>query len=174
VLLLGILKGVLFAAAASLLMLLAGAASPHVAFLGRIPQTRRYSDLDRHPDNQSIPGVLIFRIEASLLYFNADHVCSIVWTRIQATPGVRLVVCDLSDSPFVDVAGAKMLATLHRDLAKLDIRLRVVEPHAEVRDLLRATGLEERVGDFGRHMSVDRAIVEFDAIVDKEPGRGIS
>jgi high affinity sulfate transporter 1 len=174
VLLLGILKGVLFAAAASLLMLLAGAASPHVAFLGRIPQTRRYSDLDRHPDNQSIPGVLIFRIEASLLYFNTDHVHSIVWTRIQATPGVRLVVCDLSDSPFVDVAGAKMLATLHRDLAKLDIRLRVVEPHAEVRDLLRATGLEERVGDFGRHMSVDRAIVEFDAIVDKEPGRGIS
>ncbi len=52
VLLLGILQGVLVAAIASLLMLLAGAAQPHVAFLGRIAGTRRYSDLERHPDNE--------------------------------------------------------------------------------------------------------------------------
>jgi high affinity sulfate transporter 1 len=163
VLLLGILKGVLFAAVASLLMLLAGAASPHVAFLGRIPQTRRYSDLERHPDNESVPGVLIFRTESSLLYFNADHVREVVWTRVQATPDLRLVVCDLSDAPTVDVAGAKMLSTLNHDLAKDGIRLRVVEAHAEVRDLLRAAGLEEQVGYFGRHMSVDQAIIELDA-----------
>jgi MFS superfamily sulfate permease-like transporter len=67
VLLLGILKGVLFAAIASLLMLLAGAARPHVAFFGRIPGTRRYSDLERHSDNEAVPGVVIFRTESSLL-----------------------------------------------------------------------------------------------------------
>jgi hypothetical protein len=56
-----------------------------------------------------------------------------------------------------------MLSTLNHDLAKDGIRLRVVEAHAEVRDLLRAAGLEEQVGYFGRHMSVDQAIIELDA-----------
>lgn len=165
VLLLGILKGVLFAAIASLLMLLAGAARPHVAFLGRIPGTRRYSDLERHPDNEAVPGVVIFRTESSLLYFNAEHVRQVVWDKLQATPELRLVVCDLSDAPVVDVAGANMLAGLHRDLTRREARLRVVEAHAKVRDMLRAVGLEEQVGYLGRHTTVDQVIVESQAAV---------
>src|SRR5262249_3706882 len=117
VLLLGILKGVLLAVIASILMLLAGVARPHVAFLGRIPGTRRYSDFERHTDNEALPGIVIFRVESSLLYFNTEHVRNVVWARIQATPGVRLVVCDLSNSPLVDLSGARMLAELHRGLA---------------------------------------------------------
>jgi anti-anti-sigma factor len=161
VLLLGILKGVLLAAVASLLMLLAGVARPHVAFLGRIPGTTRFSDLARHPENEALPGIVIFRTEASLLYFNADHVREVVSARWQATPEVKLVICDLSDSPIVDVAGARMLAGLHDELVKRDVQLRIVEAHAKVRDLLRAMGLEDRVGYFGRHMSVEQAIAEF-------------
>jgi anti-anti-sigma factor len=161
VLLLGILKGVLLAVVVSLLMLLAVAARPHVAFLGRIPGTRRYSDVERHPDNEVIPGVLIFRVESAILYFNAEHVSNVVLERISATQGLRLVVCDLSNSPYVDVAGATMLAALHKEMTQRGIRLRIVEAHARVRDLLRAKGLEEQVGYFGRHMSVDQAISEF-------------
>jgi high affinity sulfate transporter 1 len=163
VLLLGILKGVLVAAIASLLMLLAGAARPHVAFLGRIPGTRRYSDLERHPDNEELPGVTVFRVESSVLYFNADHIRQVVWERIELAPRLVLVVCDLSAAPLVDVAGARVLAGLHRDLAKRGIRMRVVEAHAKVRDLLRAEGLEEQVGYLGRHISVDQVIAEFQA-----------
>lgn len=141
-------------------MLLAGAASPHVAFLGRIPGTKRFSDLERHPENEELPGVAIFRTESSLLYFNAEHVRRVVWDRLQRTANLQLVVCDLSGSPFVDVAGATMLAGLHRDLAKRQVRLRIVEGHARVRDLLRAVGLEEQVGYLGRHLSIDQAIAE--------------
>jgi MFS superfamily sulfate permease-like transporter len=161
VLLLGILRGVLLAVIASLSMLLAVAARPHVAILGRIPGTRRYSDAERHPDNERIPGVLIFRVEASLLYFNVDHVRNIVWARISAADSPRLVICDLSNSPYVDVAGADLLTTLHKELAMRGIQLRIVEAHSRVRDLLRAEGFEEQVGYFGRYMSVDQAIVEF-------------
>jgi high affinity sulfate transporter 1 len=160
VLLLGILKGVLLAAVVSLLMLIAGVTRPHVAFLGRIPGTRRYSDRSRHPDNEELPGVVIFRAESSLLYFNAEYVRGVVAAKLHAAPLLRLVVCDLSDSPIVDVAGARMLAGLHRDLAKRDVRLRVVGAHAKVRDLLRAEGVEESVGYLGRHMTVDQAITE--------------
>lgn len=161
VLLLGILKGVLFAAVASLLTLIAGVARPHVAFLGRIPGTRRFSDLARHPENEDLPGVVVFRTESSILYFNADYVRQVVWARLQATTQLRLVVCDLSDSPFLDVAAATMLVGLHGDLAKRDIQMRVVEAHGKVRDLLRAVGLEESVGYLGRHISVEQAILEW-------------
>jgi MFS superfamily sulfate permease-like transporter len=160
VLLLGILKGVLVAAVASLLMLIAGSARPHVAFLGRIPGTRRFSDLERHPDNEVLPGILIFRIEAALLYFNVDHVRRVVMERIQAISDLRLVVCDLSDSPMVDVAGARLLSGLCAELTKRNAALRIVEAHSRNRDLLRAVGLEEQVGYFGRHMSVDQALEE--------------
>jgi SulP family sulfate permease len=161
VLLLGILQGVLVAVVVSLLLLVGTAARPHVAFLGRIPGTRRYTDLERHPDNEVIPGVLIFRVEASLLYFNVDHVRDRLWAKINTTEKIDLVVCDLSASPYVDVAGAAMLAALNADLATRGIQLRIVEAYANSRDLLRAEGLEDKVGSIGRNVSVDQAIVEF-------------
>src|SRR5882762_3812764 len=104
----------------------------------------RYSDIERHPDNEAIPGVLIFRVEASLLYFNADHVRSVVWEKIQSATALRLVVCDLSNSPYVDVASARMLSGLQKDFAARGIQLRLAEGHSNVRDLLRAEGLEEQ------------------------------
>jgi sulfate permease, SulP family len=174
VLLLGILKGVVVAAVASLLMLIADAAHPHVAFLGRIPGTRRYSDLERHPENEALPGVLIFRTESALVYFNTDQVRRVVLARAEATPGLQLVVCDLSDVPVVDVAGARMLGALHRDLGKRGVRLRIVEAHAKVRDLLRAEELEERVGYLGRHMSVEQALTEWEQSRGERGERGES
>ena len=63
VLLLGILQGILLAALASVLMLLARASQPHVAFLGRIPGTNIYSDLARNPSNEAISGAIAFRPE---------------------------------------------------------------------------------------------------------------
>lgn len=168
VLLFGILKGVLIAATVSILMLLAGVARPHIAFLGRIPGTRRFSDLERHPDNETLEGILIFRIESALLYFNAEYVSQVVWEKLQNTAGLRLVVCDLSDAPTVDVAGTRMLAALAAGLMKVNVVLRIVEAHAHVRDLLRAEGLEDRVGYLGRHMSVEQAIAEFQESAAKE------
>jgi high affinity sulfate transporter 1 len=166
VLLLGILRGVLLAVIVSLLMLLRSAAQPHVAILGRIPGSRRYSDLERHPDNESIPGVLIFRVEGPLLYFNADYVRGAVWAKVESAPGVRLVVCDLSNSPSVDVASARMLRRLHADLQARGIALRVVEAHARARDLLRAEGVEDRVGYLGRHLALDAVIAEHEQSAD--------
>lgn len=159
VLLLGILKGVVLAAIASILMLLRRAADPHVAFLGRIPGTRRFSDLARHPDNERIQGVLPFRVEASLLYFNVENVQRAVLDRLRTEGSdVRLVVCDLSASPFVDLAGARMLAGLSDELAKRHVALRVAEVHATARDLLRTEGLEAKVGEINRFTSLGDAV----------------
>ena len=67
-----------------------------------------------------------------------------------AAEPVRLVVCDLSSSPHVDLAGAEMLAQLYRDLAARGIGFRAVEARAGVRDMLVREGLDERLGHVGR------------------------
>ena len=157
VLLLGILQGILLAALASILMLLVRASSPHVAFLGRIPGTNSYSDLARHPENEVLPGVIAARPEASLIYVNADAVLATILNRVRAASSsdVRMVVCDLSASPYLDLAGSHMLHELHGELADRGIALRIVGAHGGVRDLLRADGLEEKVGGLDRIDTLD-------------------
>jgi len=155
VLLLGILHGILLAALASILMLLTRAARPHVAFLGRVPGTNSYSDRARHPENEPLPNVIAFRPEASLLYVNADSVLEAVSGRLRVEADTRLVVCDLSASPTIDLAGSRMLHQLHDELAARGIALQIVGAHGRVRDLLRADGIGEKVGGLDRLGSLD-------------------
>ena len=163
VLLLGILQGILLAALASILLLLARTSRPHVAFLGRVPGTNSYSDLIRHPENEPLPGVIVFRPEASLIYVNADAVMESVLNRLRETaPSViliRLAVCDLSASPYLDMAGSRMLRELHTELAGRGIALRIIGAHASVRDLLRAEGLDKKVGGLDRTATLDSVLL---------------
>jgi high affinity sulfate transporter 1 len=158
VLVMGILDGVIVAVLASVVMLLWRVARPHVAFLGRIPGTDRFSDVARHPENEALPGVLAFRVEASLVYFNVDHVLETVLRRAQGELGLRRVVYDLSATPYVDVAGARMVRRLHDELAGKEVEFRVVGAHSEVRDRLRFEKLQDWVGPINRHVSLGEAV----------------
>lgn len=158
----GLLRGVLIGAIISLFQLLRRASRPHVAFLGRIPGARRFSDMARHPDNEPVPGALLFRTEASLLYFNAEYVRETVMKRVaEMGAGLRLAICDLSTSPYVDLAGAEMLARLHGELESANVRLQIVEARASVRDRLHAEGVQNKVGCIGRFRSLADAVDDF-------------
>ncbi|MGB6704805.1 MAG: SulP family inorganic anion transporter [Pseudolabrys sp.] len=159
VLLLGILQGILLAALISILLLLARASRPHVALLGRVPGTNSYSDLARHPENEPLGSVIACRPEASLLYVNAGYVLETVMASVLKNRSkISAVVCDLSASPYLDLAGARILHTLHDELAAQGIALQIVGARGRVRDLLRADGLAEKVGGLERAVSLDDAI----------------
>jgi SulP family sulfate permease len=159
VLSLGILHGILLAVLASVLLLLMRVSNPHVAFLGRIPGTNIYSDIERHPENEALPGVIAFRPEASLIYVNAESIRDSVLDHMRAaSPPTKLVVCDLSAAPYLDLAGAGMLHDLHDDLAARGIPLRIVGGHGTVRDLLRAEGIDEKVGQLDRALTLDAVV----------------
>jgi SulP family sulfate permease len=158
VLLLGILHGILLAALASVLLLLARVSRPHIAFLGRVPGTNSYSDMERHPENEALVGKVAFRPEASLIYVNADGVLETVLSNLNTVHDIRLVVCDLSASPYLDLAGARMLHELYNKLNERGVRLRIVGAHGWVRDLLRAEGLEDKVGKLDRTMTLDNLL----------------
>jgi MFS superfamily sulfate permease-like transporter len=158
----GLLRGVLIGAVISIIQLLRRASHPHVALLGRIPGTRRYSDLARHEDNEPVPGLLICRPESGLLYFNIDHVRESITAALRASsPPVGLVLLDLSATPHVDLQAAQTLAALHGDVTAAGSRFQIVEARASVRDTLRVECLEDKVGRINRFTSVADAVDEF-------------
>ncbi len=158
----GLLRGVLIGAVISLVQLLRRASHPHVAVLGRIPGTQRFSDRERHPDNEPIPGVLIFRPESGLLYFNVDHVRDLILdrARAEATPP-QLVVLDLSAAPLVDLQSAHTLAGLADELTAAGIRVQAVEARSSVRDRLRHEGVDAKLGGLNRVVTIADAVEAF-------------
>jgi high affinity sulfate transporter 1 len=151
----GLLRGVMIGAVISLVQLIRNASRPHVAVLGRIPGTRRFSDCERHPDNEPIPGLLIFRPESGLVYFNVDHVCDTMLERVRAeATRPKAVVLDLSAATRVDLQSAHALAGFARELSGMDIRTHAVESRSSVRDRLRGEGVDASLGGIDRFQSV--------------------
>jgi len=133
-----------------------------VAFLGRIPGTRRFSDMARHSDNEPIPGALLCRVEAALLYFNAEHVRDRIAARLRAEAvPPKIVILDLSASPHVDIQACGVLINIADDIKAAGARLQVVEARSSVRDRLRAEGIEEHVSPINRFTSVADAVEDF-------------
>jgi len=163
VLLLGILQGILLAAIASILLLLARASRPNVAILGRLPGTGRYADSARNPEVEMLEGIVAFRPEASLLYINAEGVMETVLSHIYGRPDVKAVVCGLSSSPFIDMAGAKMLHDLHAELGSRGIAFQIVGARGQVRDVLQAEGMADKTDSANWTRRMDAVLGEMKA-----------
>src|SRR6266480_1926757 len=158
----GLLDGVMIGAAISLVQLVRASSHPHVALLGRIPGTRRFSDCDRHADNELIPRVMIFRPESALIYFNVDNVCDAILNRVHAQEiPPKLVVLDLSAAALVDMQSAYALASLADELTAEGIKFHAVEPRSSVRDRLRHEGVDSKLGGINRFTSVADVIDSF-------------
>ena len=157
VLLLGILQGILLAALISVLLLLGNVHAPHVAFLGRIPGT---ADTPTCSATRRTNGC------SACWRSVRKHRCStsmpiMCWPDAGPAGGdgsVETVICDLSASPRMDLAGARMLAALQEDLQARDIDLTVVNAHGRVRDLLRAEGLDRTIHGITRGTALEEAL----------------
>ena len=158
----GLLRGVMLGALISLVQLVRLSSRPHVALLGRIPGTRRFSDRDRHGDNELIPNVMIFRPESALIYFNVDNVCEAILSRVRVeTIPPKLVVIDLSAAPMVDMQSAHTLASMADELGAIGIRFQAVEPRSSVRDRLRREAVDAKLGGVNRFTTVADVIDHF-------------
>jgi len=108
---------------ASIFLLLGRASQPNIAFLGRLPETGPLFRQRRHEACYRWVGIIAFRPEASLLYINAETIWRTVLKALRKSSDVRLVACDLSASPYIDLAGARRLHDLHDEsgIASCDV-----------------------------------------------------
>jgi SulP family sulfate permease len=140
----GLLRGVLIGVVISLLLILRRGSRPRTTELGRVPGTDYFADAARHPENERFPDVFVFRVEASLLYFNVEHVRDRFFELLHRRgEGVKLAVFFLGSSPGIDLAGAELLEELHQALRQRGIAFRFAEAHGDVRETLRRAGFEQ-------------------------------
>jgi SulP family sulfate permease len=140
----GLLRGVLIGVVISVLLLLRRASRPRTTELGRVRGTDYFADAIRHPENELLPDVFVFRVDAALLYFNVEHVRDRFFELLSARgEGVKLAVFFLGTSPNVDLAGAELLEELHHALRERGIAFRLAEARGDVRETLRAAGFEQ-------------------------------
>jgi high affinity sulfate transporter 1 len=157
----GPVNGVLLGAALSIVLLLRQAARPRVIELARIPGTTYFADRLRHAETERTPGVLVVRCESSLLYFNVDYVREHLFELLNGrAETIPLVVFFMGAVPKIDLAGAGLLADLHRTLRARGIEFRLADTHGEVRDALRRVGFDRGYGHLETGETVD-AIVSY-------------
>jgi SulP family sulfate permease len=157
----GILRGVLIGAVLSLLLLLRRASRPHVAVLGRVPGTELFGDVARNSENEQASGVLVFRVDSAILYFNAEYIREQFLELLEAQhPPVRLAIWCLATTANIDLAGAEMLENLRGELEKRRITLKLAEARGAVRASLRAAGLEEHFGPIRENSTIAPLIAQ--------------
>jgi len=118
VLILGVLPGVLLAVALSLFWLLTVVSRPHDGVLGRVKGIKGFHNLADFPNATTIPGLILYRFEANLVFFNADYFRDRLRATIAAaeTP-VEWVVIDASSINVVDVTAIQKVDELREELA---------------------------------------------------------
>jgi high affinity sulfate transporter 1 len=147
VLIFGILAGVLIGAALSLIELLYRFTFPNMVIVGRIPGTNLFADIRRHPENEVVPEVFIFRIDAPLIFANAESFKEkFLKTLGQEQRPIHIAIIDFEFSPFTDVTAVEMIRELITELDQRGITLRLANASGQARDVLRAAGIEEKVG----------------------------
>jgi len=140
----GVLHGVLIAVALAILRLLMLASKPSDALLGILEGKEGiYGGEGGRP----VPGLLIYRFDASLVFFNADHFQERVLALVRESPTpVRWLLFDAESVPMLDISGATMLAALERDLAKSGTVLAIARAKGRFRETLERTGDLDRMG----------------------------
>ena len=152
----GPVNGVLLGAAISIVLLLRQASRPRVIELARVPGTTLFADRSRHPETALQPGVLVVRCESALLYFNVEFIRERVFEILQSrAEPIKLVVFALGTVPNIDLAGAELLADLHRSLRARAVAFRVADAHGEVRDALHRIGFEREHGPLATGQTVE-------------------
>ena len=148
VLTLGVLQGVGLGVVLSLLVLIKKASHPGTAVLGRVPGERTYyRDIQRRTDAKTIPGLLIFRFDARLIFFNCNFFASEVKRCIaEAKEPVKTVLIDAEAMNDIDITGADRLITLNTELNSKNIVMLLSHVRDPLRDKMRRMGVEDAIG----------------------------
>jgi len=155
----GVLPGVVVAVAVAMVILIARASQPHDAVLGRIPGTEIYRDCSRHPEALAFAGLVLYRFDAALLFFNAEYFKERARAAVRdAPPGARHFVLDADTIPLLDTTGAAILEQVRDELALAGVSVAVAGARSRVHAILERTGFVARIGPDRMFPTLESAI----------------
>src|SRR5208337_791308 len=155
----GVLPGISLTVILSLILLIRRASSPHDAILGEVPGVDGFTDISEYPEAQTIRGLLVYRFDAALLFFNADYFKRRVReVAASSDHSLHLFVFDMEAINVIDMTGLEALEEIRSELAAKGIAFAVARAKIEIREKLIRSGLWERIGARNFHPSVRSAV----------------
>jgi len=165
---LGVLPGIVIAVVASLLALIRRAYRPRIAVLGRAmgemstDEEYQFRSIDRHPEYETIPGLVLFRFSNELFFANASYFRDETLRLVaESDPPARTVLVDASAISHVDTTALAMLEDLIDRLGSQGVTLELARATAALKDVLLETGLADRLGPDSMHRSVHAGVQAF-------------
>lgn len=157
----GVLVGVLVAVGLAMLKLLMLASKSHDAVLGVVPGKDGFTNMAEDPAAKPIPGVVVYRFDGPLVFFNADHFANRVRQVIrEASQKPAGFVLDAESMSLLDTTGADVLESLRAELLKQGITLSVARSKGWFRIMLDRTGVADQIGRDRLFTSVNAAVEE--------------
>jgi SulP family sulfate permease len=172
-LLVGVLAGVLIGIGLSLLWLISVATRPGIPVLGREADTQVFREIDEHPNDELVAGVVAIRMDGGLFFATSDALEDRVRQLIHATPGVTGIVLDCGAINFVDSQGSAKMGDVVDLAEESGITLRLARLKPSVRSTLERNGIVDRLGEDHVHGNVYQA-VQAQLEVPSRPPEGTS
>jgi SulP family sulfate permease len=148
VIVIGILPGVVIGVVLSFGLLISRLDHPHIGILGRNKEGNEFGDVGDHPDYAQVPGALIYRFEAPLLFTNADIFATDVANRLDTTdPRPRSLILDFEGVDEIDITGSGALVELRTRTSQFGIQLMLARPRATVVRFMRSIGVLDVIGE---------------------------
>ena len=143
---LGALQGILLAVGLSMLVLLVRSSRPTDMVLGRVEGVPGFHNVALHEGATQIPGLVLYRFNAPLIFFNAAYFKRRVLEFVAASPDATWLVVDGAPIVNLDSTGADTLAALADELSASGKRLAIAGAHARVQGMLERSGALGRLG----------------------------
>jgi high affinity sulfate transporter 1 len=155
----GVLAGVAVGVVLSLGWLVYVAATPQMPVLGREAGTNVYRELDEYPEDETVPGIVVMRLDSGLFFATAEALDTRI-REVIAEPGppVRCIVLNLEGVDFVDSQGAAKLAELHEVASTEEVVLRLARVKPQVLDVLELDGVAGLYGLDRIHRTLNEAV----------------
>ncbi len=155
-----VLAGLIVGVILSLVLFIARASRPRVSELGIDPAVPgAYVDIERHPDAQTIDGVLLVKPDAPIFYANALAVRDAIDDLASsASERVRVAVLDLDANDDIDITTAEQLVKLEDSLDRRSVTLCFVHVHAPTLRIAQKAGLIDSAGSHHLFPTVAAAV----------------
>lgn len=143
----GIQEGIMIGIAASVIAILYRISLPNIAELGHVPGTRDFRSLERNPEAETIKGIYILRVDASLSFANADLIKDkLLEPQSEGDEEYRALIIDATGVNDLDTTSAAMLAKVINTLGERGVEFYIAGAKGPVRDTIKRAGLHVELG----------------------------
>jgi sulfate permease, SulP family len=159
---LGIMPGLLLGIVASILLFITLNTRPNTAILGRLPNTNIFRNVVHFPEAETIPGLVILRIDASLYFANTVFLKEKVHEICRQHAGsLRALILDASAVNDLDSSADTALHQLSAEFKQKGIEFYIAGVKAPVRDVMKRSGLYAVLGSDHFFFTIDAAVKRF-------------